>query len=190
MRNIIAVVALVLLMFSSIFVGNYYIKQNEELKIEIESKDKIIKQNEIRIHNVEGLNLKQRSEIKQLKEVINQKDQEINSLRNQIEQIKKNTAIFEVTAYTAGYESTGKYPGDKSYGITASGETVKEGKTIACPKSLDFGTTLAIENVGIRTCEDRGSKITEGKIDLYMDDLQQALAFGRKTLMVRILKQA
>jgi 3D (Asp-Asp-Asp) domain-containing protein len=87
---------------------------------------------------------------------------------------------FEVTAYTAGYESTGKSPGDPAYGITASGEPVKAGVTIACPPSIAFGTRLDIEDVGVRTCTDRGGAITEGRLDVYMPDLADAQAFGRR----------
>lgn len=96
------------------------------------------------------------------------------------------TLTFEVTAYTAGVESTGKAPGDVGYGITASGEKVREGYTLACPPSLPFGTVVAIEGVGERVCTDRGSDITEGRLDVYMPELGDALEFGRQTLEVRI----
>lgn len=38
---------------------------------------------------------------------------------------------FVITAYTAGKESTGKSPGDKDYGVTATGTTALAGRTIA-----------------------------------------------------------
>ena len=94
---------------------------------------------------------------------------------------------YEVTAYTSGYESTGKSPGDAGYGITASGAEVSEGHTLACPPSLDFGTVVDIEGVGERVCADRGSAITEGRLDVYMSELEDAVEFGRKTLEVEIL---
>src|SRR5690625_4404617 len=97
-----------------------------------------------------------------------------------------STQTFEVTAYTAGVESTGKAPGDVGYGVTASGEEVREGYTLACPPSLPFGTKVAIEGVGERVCTDRGSDITEGRLDVYMPELEDALEFGRQTLEVRI----
>lgn len=94
---------------------------------------------------------------------------------------------FTVTAYTAGYESTGKHPGDPAYGITASGSTVEEGQTIACPPSLEFGTKVHIPYLEeTYTCEDRGSAITKGRLDVYMKDLDQALQFGVKELQVQI----
>jgi 3D (Asp-Asp-Asp) domain-containing protein len=97
---------------------------------------------------------------------------------------------YEVTAYTANAESTGKSPGDPAYGITASGEPVKAGVTIACPPSMAFGTRLDIEGVGVRTCTDRGGAITEGRLDVYMPDLAEALAFGRQNLNVRIEEES
>jgi 3D (Asp-Asp-Asp) domain-containing protein len=96
---------------------------------------------------------------------------------------------FEVTAYTAGPESTGKQPGDDGYGITASGEHVRENYTIACPPSLPFGQRLEIEGIGERVCTDRGSAIKEGRLDIYIPELKDALAFGRQTVEVRIIEE-
>jgi 3D (Asp-Asp-Asp) domain-containing protein len=88
---------------------------------------------------------------------------------------------FELTAYTAGFESTGKHKGDKGYGVTSSGTTVKEGRTAACPVSMKSGTKLYIPSLNkTLTCEDTGSAITEGHIDVYIADLDEALDFGRK----------
>ncbi|WP_077623735.1 LysM peptidoglycan-binding domain-containing protein [Sediminibacillus massiliensis] len=92
---------------------------------------------------------------------------------------------YKVTAYTAGYESTGKQPGDPAYGITASGTKVQEGETIACPPSLSFGTEVYIPYFDETfTCEDRGGAITQGRMDIYMEDVKEALEFGVKELKV------
>lgn len=95
---------------------------------------------------------------------------------------------YEVTFYTAGYESTQKKKGDKDYGITASGNFVKEGQTAACPKSIEFGTKLYIEGIGYRVCEDRGGAITHGHLDIYVDSVQEARKLGRKKLKVKIIE--
>jgi 3D (Asp-Asp-Asp) domain-containing protein len=95
--------------------------------------------------------------------------------------------VFIVTAYSAGYESTQKRIGDKGYGITASGTNVKQGRTIACPPSLQFGSKLNIEGVGLRVCEDRGQAIKEGHLDLYISNVNAALSFGKKKLRVEII---
>ncbi|MGD7046964.1 3D domain-containing protein [Rossellomorea marisflavi] len=101
---------------------------------------------------------------------------------------KSNVQRYEVTAFTAGVESTGKRPGDPGYGVTASGEMVQEGVTIACPKHIPFGTRMKIENVGYRVCSDRGSDITSGRLDVYMDSLSAAQSFGRQSLLVEIVE--
>lgn len=96
--------------------------------------------------------------------------------------------VFEVTAYTAGAESTGKTPDHPAYGITASGEHVRANYTAACPPDMAFGTRLDIEGVGERVCTDRGGAITAGHIDVYMSNLNDAMQFGRQRLEVRIIK--
>jgi 3D (Asp-Asp-Asp) domain-containing protein len=95
---------------------------------------------------------------------------------------------YEVTAYTANEESTGKSPGDAGYGITASGDRVQEGVTVACPPSIPFGQRLEIEGVGERICSDRGGSITEGRLDIYIAELKEARQFGRQRLLVRIIE--
>jgi 3D (Asp-Asp-Asp) domain-containing protein len=97
---------------------------------------------------------------------------------------------FEMTAYTAGYESTRKTPEHPLYGVTASGKMVKDWHTIACPRSMPFGTQVYIPHFDITfTCEDRGSAITEGKLDIYIADLEEALRFGRRHLQAHILEE-
>lgn len=99
----------------------------------------------------------------------------------------ENGASFTVTAYTSGPESTGKEPGDPAYGITASGEEVEEGRTIACPSSLPFGTKIHIPELDeTYVCEDRGSAITNGHLDIYKEDLDDALEFGVQELQAKV----
>lgn len=108
---------------------------------------------------------------------------------SQMDERSHNYETFEITAYTAGIESTGKTPDHPEYGITASGKTVEEGTTIACPPSMEFGTQIYIPYFdNTFTCHDRGSAIVEGHLDVYMEDLDDALEFGRRDLPVEILK--
>ncbi|WP_415780617.1 3D domain-containing protein [Mesobacillus zeae] len=95
---------------------------------------------------------------------------------------------FDATAYTAGPESTGKSPGDADYGITASGRHVRENHTIACPKSIALDTRMEIEGLGVRTCDDRGGAITDGRLDIYFEDVADAREFGRRTVRARIIE--
>jgi 3D (Asp-Asp-Asp) domain-containing protein len=87
----------------------------------------------------------------------------------------------QVTMYTAGYESTGKRPGDKGYGITASGKTAVEGTTIAMSKQFPFGTKVKIEGFPQTfTVQDRGGAIRNKSIDVYVTSLDRAINFGRQ----------
>lgn len=95
-------------------------------------------------------------------------------------------ATYTITAYTAGPESTGKSPGQTGYGITASGEPVQTGLTIACPPQINLYTKIEIEGIGTRTCHDRGSAIKGNKLDLYIPDLQEAIQFGRQERRIKI----
>lgn len=102
-----------------------------------------------------------------------------------------NVFYATLTAYTAGYESTGKTPSHPAYGITASGAKVKENHTIAVdPDVIPLGTLVYIEGLGIRKAEDTGSAIKGHKIDVYIPDLEEALEFGvKKNVKVYVLDQ-
>jgi 3D (Asp-Asp-Asp) domain-containing protein len=96
--------------------------------------------------------------------------------------------IYEVTAYTANCESTGKTSGHPLYSITASGTVVTEGQTIAAPPALPFGTKVYIPYFDkVFTVEDRGGAIQGKRLDVYMDSREEALKFGRRNLEVLIL---
>lgn len=94
-----------------------------------------------------------------------------------------------LTAYTAGVESTGKAPDHPQYGITFSGKKVQEGRTIAVdPSVIALGTNVYIEGIGLRTAEDIGSAIKGSKIDVYIENLDEALEFGvKKDVKVYVL---
>jgi 3D (Asp-Asp-Asp) domain-containing protein len=94
-----------------------------------------------------------------------------------------------LTAYTAGYESTGKTASSPGYGITYSGSRAEEGRTIAVdPSVIPLGTTVMIEGVGLRKAEDIGSAVRGVRIDVFMNDLQEALKFGvKKDVKVYVL---
>lgn len=97
---------------------------------------------------------------------------------------------FEITYYTAGYESTGKSPGHPAYGITASGTTVKEGQTIAADWSvLPAGTKVYIEGIGERIVEDTGGLIVDKCIDVYVEDVEIARQGGRHKADVWIVEE-
>jgi len=52
---------------------------------------------------------------------------------------------------------------------------------------MPFGTKLYIPYFDQHfVCEDRGGAIKEGKLDIYMKDLDKALEFGRRKLQVKV----
>lgn len=94
----------------------------------------------------------------------------------------------EYIAFTAtGYCPCSKCCG-KSNGITAMGTKALQGKTVAASSKYAFGTQLEIKGMGTYTVEDRGGAIQGNKIDIYFNTHSQALAFGRKTVYVKVIK--
>ena len=102
----------------------------------------------------------------------------------------EDTESFEAecTAYTAGYESTGKTPDHPAYGITASGRKVEEGMVAADTSVLPFGTKIWIEGLGVYEVQDTGGDIIGNRIDIYMSDLDRAVQFGRQKRKVVVLE--
>ncbi len=95
---------------------------------------------------------------------------------------------MSATAYTAGYQCTGKRPGDKGYGVTASGRMVRPGIVAVDPKVIPLGTRLYVEGYGYALAADTGSAIKGNKIDLYYESLNRANEFGRQNVVVYVLE--
>jgi len=94
---------------------------------------------------------------------------------------KKVLKNVTLTAYSAGFESTGKTEDHPQYGITASGTKVQEGRTIAVdPDVIPLGWWVYIEGIGFRRAEDKGSAVKGKKIDIYYDSETKADRFGKK----------
>jgi 3D (Asp-Asp-Asp) domain-containing protein/uncharacterized membrane protein YgcG len=110
---------------------------------------------------------------------------------------KKYTSVISVkcTAYTSSYEDTGKRPGDKYFGITASGMKAREGVVAVDPSVIPLGTKLYIDIIdesipdyGFCVAGDTGGAIKGNKIDLYFDASQAELnQFGVRKAKVYIL---
>lgn len=86
-----------------------------------------------------------------------------------------NTIEGEFTAYAVG---DGFTPGT----VMASGKEVYVG-AIACPIKYAFGTKITVQGKAY-TCEDRMAQRFRGGeyFDIFMDDQNEALSFGRKKL--------
>lgn len=98
------------------------------------------------------------------------------------------------TAYDLSYESCGKNPGDRGYGITASGMRAQYGVVAVDPRVIPLGTRLYIEAVdgswvyGNAIAGDTGGAIKGNKIDLFFNTRQECMNFGRRTARVYILE--
>lgn len=188
------------------------------LKSELSAKDQIIDGKDNLIQEQKATLAKQRNYIAQLEQKLEERntllekdDALITDLKADLatlKQVKKSElqaylkeldnkqygeSGWKLTFYSLNTESTGKRPGDKGYGYTASGTYVKEGRTIACPPSLKLGTKVWIEGFGERTCEDRGSAVQGKKIDVYLEarTYNQLMQLGvKRNITVRKLGPA
>lgn len=84
---------------------------------------------------------------------------------------------FELTAYCNCVKCCGKWSG----GACANGEYPTEGVTIAVdPKVIPLNTYVYIDGIGERKAQDTGSAIKGNRIDVYFNDHNEALKFGRQ----------
>lgn len=73
---------------------------------------------------------------------------------------------------------------DETPFVTANGSPVSE-QVAACPRALKFGTLIEI-NGEKYICQDRMALKNEGKFDLFKWNKNEAIAFGKKSLTVKI----
>lgn len=92
------------------------------------------------------------------------------------------------TAYDLSFQSTGKRPGDKAYGITASGTKAKVGTVAVDPNVIPLGTRLYVDGYGFCVAEDTGGAIKGNRIDLFFNTTSEAKNFGRRQVKVYILE--
>lgn len=89
----------------------------------------------------------------------------------------------EITSYAANCRGCS--------GITASGEMPVVGRTAACPRSMPFGTRIALwdgERLRLLVCTDRGGAIRGNRIDVFLGSHQEAVRFGRRAGWMTLLK--
>ncbi len=106
----------------------------------------------------------------------------------------KKSLVMVASAYDLSYQSTGKRPGDKNYGITASGTKARPGVVAVDPKVIPLGSKLYIEAVdgtkdyGFAVAEDTGGAIKGNRIDLFFENHKDALDYGKRKVKVYILE--
>jgi 3D (Asp-Asp-Asp) domain-containing protein len=76
------------------------------------------------------------------------------------------------------------FSGDRT--VTASGAPVVIGETISAARSVPFGTRVWIDGFGWREVTDRGGKITDGRLDIAVDTVEEAMRLGRQKTLVLI----
>ena len=91
----------------------------------------------------------------------------------------QRSLVMEATAYTADD------PGNSGY--TAGGHRLTRGLVSVDPNVIPLGTRLYIEVYGEAVADDTGGAIVGDRIDLGMDDRNEALNFGRRSVVVHIL---
>lgn len=94
---------------------------------------------------------------------------------------------FRLTAYCPCAKCCGKW----ANGITATGTTATEGRTVAVdPALIPYGATVTVYFAGgashSYTAEDCGGGIKGNRLDIYFDDHQAALQFGVQSAMVYV----
>ncbi|MBZ2175064.1 ubiquitin-like domain-containing protein [Schnuerera sp. xch1] len=105
----------------------------------------------------------------------------------------RKTLTMAATAYDLSYQSTGKTPGDRGYGVTASGTRARAGVVAVDPNVIPLGTKLYVESLdgskdyGFCTAEDTGGAIKGNKIDLFFSSSSEVKNFGRRRVKVYIL---
>lgn len=114
------------------------------------------------------------------------------SLEDEIGLSKYPTKQVVATGYTAGIESTGKQPGNPSYGITYSGVKVKRDLYSTVAADLDvfpLGTILFIPEYGFGVVADKGGAIKGNRLDLYYETVKDVYNdWGKRQVDVYVIK--
>lgn len=88
----------------------------------------------------------------------------------------REALYMEASAYT--------YTGNR----TATGKQPAVGIVAVDPRVIPLGTRLYIEGYGYAQAEDVGGAVKGNKIDLFMEEYQQCINWGRRTVKVYILQ--
>lgn len=92
------------------------------------------------------------------------------------------TMVVEATAYSTNQPSLGD--------ITYSGINLRENPNVIAvdPNVIPLGSKVYIPGYGTFVAGDTGSAIKGNRIDVHITDLNQATAFGRKTMEIQIIE--
>ncbi len=105
---------------------------------------------------------------------------------------EESNAYVERDCIVTAYCSCPKCCGIYSDGITASGYLIKKGdKFIASSNSYPFGTKVFIPGYSLKPVEvlDRGNNFADNHFDVYFDDHNTALNWGKRIIRVLVYKE-
>jgi 3D (Asp-Asp-Asp) domain-containing protein len=128
-------------------------------------------------------------EITELRQEIENTGRDIIQLQKTLDGIESELekwSVYEVTAYAPLDPDAIEgmcYEGNPN--ITASGEQVVPGVTLAAAPSVPFGTEVYIRGLGRRVVQDRGGMIGDKQLDIAVRSRAEALSWGRRLLLVR-----
>ena len=97
--------------------------------------------------------------------------------------------LFTVTSYCSCRICCGAYSPEVTGrpAHTATGTEPQEGRTIAVdPSVIPYGSHVVIEGFGTYIAEDCGGGVKGNHIDMYFENHEDAIKFGRRQLYVTI----
>jgi 3D (Asp-Asp-Asp) domain-containing protein len=74
-------------------------------------------------------------------------------------------------------------------GKMANGQNVHNGAIAADPRILPIGTVVAIDGMGTFVVKDTGGAIKGNKIDIWMPNRSNAIKFGRRNVILKIISK-
>lgn len=100
---------------------------------------------------------------------------------------------FVATAYTSAEDECGKPFNHPAYGVTASGEMVRDGFIAVDTRVIPMHSVVLVQGAGrfdgIYIAKDTGGAIEGNRIDIYVPDKATAYDFGRKRIKLTILRR-
>lgn len=115
------------------------------------------------------------------------------TIKPEVANLTQDESYFEadIYYYCPCERCTGKTADNPSRGITSSGQKAIPYYTIAADPSIPFGTIYEINingNIGYYEVQDRGGNITSNKLDIFVDNHNQALLNGNPSGIARIIR--
>jgi len=113
------------------------------------------------------------------------------AIKNILQTVIESESFVERDCIVTAYCKCSKCCGKNADGITASGHKIKQGdKFVASSTGYPFNTKVYIEGYSelpVRIL-DRGKDFADNHFDVYFDDHEKAIAWGKRVVRVKIFK--